>query len=243
MDASNFGVDPAGRLVILDFGEIGWLPESLDLYTLFRTTAFAQKVAVRLFGPDEAMRLGAQPNLASIAGVRMLLGQAARPGLSTSVHSQWLETRSDRFSQIWTTTATRGLAVSLSVYRRSTLKCTTVSNLVSSGVSRRDKPVFLYTLGMMRICPQTNLRSIAYGTGGGADSNNDSVLEAQMGRDSGKGTIRKCQVLWGFGSVRDRKGVRRGLRELEGTRRYGRASAEIGRVARYSTQGESKWYY
>ena len=62
-------------------------PESLDLYTLFRTTAFARKVAAHLFGPDEATHLCAQPNLASIAGVRTLLGQMARPSLSTSVRS------------------------------------------------------------------------------------------------------------------------------------------------------------
>jgi len=77
MDASNFGVDAAGRPVVLDFGEIGWLPESLDLYTLLQTTAFAQEVAAHLFGADEATRLCSQPNLTSIAGVRMLLVQAA----------------------------------------------------------------------------------------------------------------------------------------------------------------------
>jgi len=115
MDASNFGIDAAGRAVVLDSGEIGWLPESLGLYTLFRTTGFARKVAAHLFGLDEATRLCAQPNLASIAGVRTLLGQAAGPSLSTSLHSQYLESHSDRFSQIWTTTGTRGLAVILSV--------------------------------------------------------------------------------------------------------------------------------
>ena len=111
MDASNFGVDAAGQPVILDSGEIGWLPESLDLYTLLRTTGFAWKVAAHLFGRDEATRLCVQPNLASFAGVRSLLGMAAEPSLSTFVHSHCLESRSDRFSQIWTTTATRGLAV------------------------------------------------------------------------------------------------------------------------------------
>jgi hypothetical protein len=82
MDASNFGIDAAGRPVVLDCGEIGWLPESLGLYTLFRTTAFARKVAAHLFDLDEATHLCAQPNLASIAGVRTLLGQAARPCLN-----------------------------------------------------------------------------------------------------------------------------------------------------------------
>jgi len=82
MDASNFGVDAAGRPVVLDFGEIGWLPESLDLYTLFRTKAFARKVAPHLFGPDEATRLRELPNLAPIAGARMILGMAAEPSLN-----------------------------------------------------------------------------------------------------------------------------------------------------------------
>ena len=102
MDASNFGIDASGRPVVLDSGEIGWLPESLGLYTLFRTTAFARKVAAHLFGLDEATRLCAQPNLASIAGVRILLGQAARPSLSTSVtHIVWrvVVTAFPRFGQ------------------------------------------------------------------------------------------------------------------------------------------------
>ena len=102
MDASNFGIDAAGRPVVLDPGEIGWLPEFLGLYTLFRTTAFARKVAAHLFGLDEATRFCAQPNLASIAGVRMLLGQAARPSLSTSItHIVWrvVVTAFPRFGQ------------------------------------------------------------------------------------------------------------------------------------------------
>jgi len=61
MDASNFGIDYTGRPVVLDSGEIGWLPESLYLYTLFRTMGFARKVAAHLFGLDDATRLCAQP--------------------------------------------------------------------------------------------------------------------------------------------------------------------------------------
>ena len=72
MDTSNFGFDAVGRPVVLDSGEIGWPPKSLDLYTLFRTTAFTQTVAVHLFSPDEATRLRAQRNLASMTG--MVLG-------------------------------------------------------------------------------------------------------------------------------------------------------------------------
>ncbi|KIO27483.1 hypothetical protein M407DRAFT_23297 [Tulasnella calospora MUT 4182] len=79
MDPSNFGVDAAGRSVILDPGEIGWLPESLALYTLFRTTEFASDVAACLYTPEDAARLGAHPNLASMAVVRVMLAQAAGP--------------------------------------------------------------------------------------------------------------------------------------------------------------------
>ncbi|TDL14469.1 hypothetical protein BD410DRAFT_203463 [Rickenella mellea] len=82
MNTSNFGVDAAGRPVVLDFGEIGWLPESLDLYTLLRTTAFARKVAEHLFGPDEATSLCSHPNLASMSEIRALLAMAARPNLN-----------------------------------------------------------------------------------------------------------------------------------------------------------------
>jgi len=82
MHRSNFGVDTAGRPVILDPGEIGWLPESLGLFTLFKTTGFARAVAEHLFTPKEAAFLRAQPNLNSMAEVKVLLGTAARPTLN-----------------------------------------------------------------------------------------------------------------------------------------------------------------
>ena len=91
MNASNFGVDAPGRPVVLDFSEIGWLPESLDLYTLFRTTGFARKVVAHLFSPEEATRLCTLPNLASMSELRMFLGMAAVPNLITSVYSHCLE--------------------------------------------------------------------------------------------------------------------------------------------------------
>jgi hypothetical protein len=82
MDRSNFGVDSAKRPVILDAGEIGWLPESLGLFTLFKTTGFARAVAEHLFTPEEATVLRAQPNLISMTQVKALLGTAARPSLN-----------------------------------------------------------------------------------------------------------------------------------------------------------------
>ena len=90
MDAGNLSVDAAGRPVVLDSGEIARLPDSLDLYTLFRALTFARRVAAQLSDPDEATHSCAQPNLASMAGVRTLSGQAAGPDLSMSIHSYFL---------------------------------------------------------------------------------------------------------------------------------------------------------
>ena len=87
MDRSNFGVDTAGRPVILDPGEIGWLPQSFGLFTLFNTTGFARVVAEHLFTPEAAAVLRAHPNLNSMAEVKALLGTAARPSLSTFTRS------------------------------------------------------------------------------------------------------------------------------------------------------------
>ncbi|KIO27451.1 hypothetical protein M407DRAFT_23270 [Tulasnella calospora MUT 4182] len=84
MDPSNFGVDAAGQSVILDPGEIGWLPESLALYMLFRTTDFARDVTACLYAPEDAAHLGAHPNLASMGGVRVMLAQAAGPNLNNN---------------------------------------------------------------------------------------------------------------------------------------------------------------
>jgi len=86
MDRSNFGVDTEGRSVILDCGEIGWLPESLELFTLFRTTGFASSVAEHLYTPEDAATLRKRPNLHAMAGVKVLLGVASRPSLSESTH-------------------------------------------------------------------------------------------------------------------------------------------------------------
>lgn len=107
MDASNFGVDAAGRPVVLDFRTIGWLPESLHLFTLLRSTHFAHEVAVHLFGSDEATRLREQPNLTTLGRVRTLLVQEAFPSFRTSNHSHILTHSYDYFYQIWIMMATR----------------------------------------------------------------------------------------------------------------------------------------
>lgn len=87
MNRHSFGVDTTERPVILDPGQIGWLPESLGLFTLFKTTGFARSVAEHLFTPEEAAVLRAQPNLNSMAHVKVLLSTAARPSLGTFTHS------------------------------------------------------------------------------------------------------------------------------------------------------------
>jgi hypothetical protein len=89
MGVSNFGVDTSGRPVVFDFAEIGWLPESLGLYTLLRTTSFAKKVAAHMFGVNEVTRLSAQlrTNLDAIARVSSLLGMTFP--LSMFTHLVW----------------------------------------------------------------------------------------------------------------------------------------------------------
>lgn len=87
MNHHSFGVGTAERPVILDPGQIGWLPESLGLFTLFKTTGFARAVAGHLFTPEEAAVLRSQPDLNSMARVRALLSTAARPSLSMFTHS------------------------------------------------------------------------------------------------------------------------------------------------------------
>lgn len=83
MDPSNFGIDDTGRVVIFDFGQIGWLPESLANYTLLWTGEFAFKVAARVFGDhlDSAL---ASSNVASLGQAKVLLRLAANRTLGMS---------------------------------------------------------------------------------------------------------------------------------------------------------------
>ena len=48
MDASNFGVDDKGKTCLLDFGEVGLLPESFAAYTMSSSTPFTTAVAQHL---------------------------------------------------------------------------------------------------------------------------------------------------------------------------------------------------
>lgn len=80
MDSSNFAVDPMGRTVILDFGEIGWLPASLANFTLLETSGFARDVSVHVFG-DRLKSVVASSNLDSLYAVKVCLGTASRSNL------------------------------------------------------------------------------------------------------------------------------------------------------------------
>ena len=48
MDASNFGVDDKERTYLLDFGEVGLLPESFATYTVSSAAPFTAAVARHL---------------------------------------------------------------------------------------------------------------------------------------------------------------------------------------------------
>lgn len=83
MHPSNFGIDATGRVIIFDFGEIGWLPESLANYTLLSTGKSISKVAAHVFG-DQLDSVKASSNLASLGAVKTFLGLGARGTLGMS---------------------------------------------------------------------------------------------------------------------------------------------------------------
>ncbi|KAI5893396.1 uncharacterized protein SCHCODRAFT_02666503 [Schizophyllum commune H4-8] len=73
MDPSNFGVDTAGRPVIFDFGQIGWLPESLANHSLLGTSPFASGVSAGVLG-DGLRSVVESSNVKSLGAVRVFLG-------------------------------------------------------------------------------------------------------------------------------------------------------------------------
>ncbi|KAI6132555.1 hypothetical protein EDD16DRAFT_1689072 [Pisolithus croceorrhizus] len=80
MDPSNFAVDATGCPVIFDFGEIGWLPQSLANFTLLRTSCFATAVSVCVFG-DDLDSVAASSNLDSMCAVKTYLGTGFKSNL------------------------------------------------------------------------------------------------------------------------------------------------------------------
>ncbi|KAI4518515.1 hypothetical protein K525DRAFT_208333 [Schizophyllum commune Loenen D] len=83
MDLSNFGVDTAGRPVIFDFGQIGWLPESLANYSLLGTSTFASGVSAGVLG-DSLRSVAESANVKSMGAVRMHLGMSFSHDLGAS---------------------------------------------------------------------------------------------------------------------------------------------------------------
>jgi hypothetical protein len=80
MDASNFGVDEAGKAVLFSFGSIAWLPLSFAKFTMSSSRGqFAADVAKlwRLPGPSS--------NGASMAVVSGCLWMTAEPSLGGSI--------------------------------------------------------------------------------------------------------------------------------------------------------------
>ncbi|KAL1730647.1 hypothetical protein EV714DRAFT_210236 [Schizophyllum commune] len=75
MDPSNFGVDTAGRPVIFDFGQIGWLPESLANYSLLGASTFASGVSTGVLG-NRLRSVAKSSNVKSMGAVRMHLGMS-----------------------------------------------------------------------------------------------------------------------------------------------------------------------
>ena len=77
MDASNFGVDDKGRTCLLDFGEVGLLPESFATYTVSSVAPFTAAVAQHLNWPSCS-------NLDTMRKIRGCLAMIADPTLGTS---------------------------------------------------------------------------------------------------------------------------------------------------------------
>jgi len=75
MHPSNFGVDQHGKTVLLDFAEIGLLPETFVAYTMSSEKRLAP-IAI-------ALSLSASPNT-SMAAISSLLWMAATPKLGAA---------------------------------------------------------------------------------------------------------------------------------------------------------------
>lgn len=78
MHESNFGVDEAGRTVVMDFGAVGWLPESFAAFTLgsgrFRPAAVA-------------LGLSDNTNVNTLAEIAWLLHMLSDPTLGSFRHA------------------------------------------------------------------------------------------------------------------------------------------------------------
>ena len=76
MDDSNFGVDENGRTVLMDFNEVGLLPETFVAHTLSSEKKLRPIAA--------SLGLSGNSNLASMAAIARCLGMVSNPKLGTS---------------------------------------------------------------------------------------------------------------------------------------------------------------
>ena len=85
MDDSNFGVDENGRTVLMDFGTVGVLPESLVAFTLSLDDKFNSIIA--------SMSLSGNSKLASMAAITYCLGMVGnlKFGMSTCAQPRGMQ--------------------------------------------------------------------------------------------------------------------------------------------------------
>jgi hypothetical protein len=76
MDDSNFGLDENGRTVLMDFGEIGLLPDTFVAHTLSSDKKFDPIIA--------SLGLSGNSNRDSMAAIAQCLGTVSNPKLGTS---------------------------------------------------------------------------------------------------------------------------------------------------------------
>ena len=76
MDDSNFGIDERGRTVLMDFSDIGLLPQTFVAYTLASDKKYDPIVA--------SLGLSGNPNLVSMAAVARCLQTVSDPKFGTS---------------------------------------------------------------------------------------------------------------------------------------------------------------
>ena len=75
MHDSNFGVDEQGKTVLLDFGEIAFLPESFARFTL-SSEKFAPII--------KSLDLSGKSNMAAMREIAYILGMISDPKLGAS---------------------------------------------------------------------------------------------------------------------------------------------------------------
>ncbi len=84
MHDTNFGVDEQGKTVLLDFGEIAFLPESFARFTL-SSEEFAPII--------KSLDLSGKSNMAAMSEIAYILGMMSDPKLGASAYAwHWTTT-------------------------------------------------------------------------------------------------------------------------------------------------------